>query len=194
MLARFRCLAGQSHPQDRAARGDCSFDEPRRSAMNTLIASEAGAHEKGHEPVAVAADNGDLQAVGELRADDVFLRGDGGGRVPTLTRPVHGRVEFARVPLSGDAGRSVDRSMARCTSTPNPAPWFPTPLASCSQSRCMTAPPTATSWLCARRQSGQGARPRSGTDWWAGDIEYGHRSAPPVTGRPRSLGSVRSVV
>jgi RNA polymerase sigma-70 factor (TIGR02957 family) len=48
-----------------------------------------------------AANNGDLQALEELLAHDVVLRGDGGGQVRAITRPVHGRAKVARVLLSG---------------------------------------------------------------------------------------------
>jgi RNA polymerase sigma-70 factor (TIGR02957 family) len=48
-----------------------------------------------------AVDNGDLQALEELLAHDVVLHGDGGGRVRTIPRPVHGRTKVARVLLSG---------------------------------------------------------------------------------------------
>ena len=47
-----------------------------------------------------AVDNGDLQALEELLADDVVLHGDGGGRVRAITRPVHGRTKVARMLLS----------------------------------------------------------------------------------------------
>jgi RNA polymerase sigma-70 factor (ECF subfamily) len=45
--------------------------------------------------------DGDLQALEELLAHDVVLHGDGGGRVRAITRPVHGRVNVARLLLSG---------------------------------------------------------------------------------------------
>jgi RNA polymerase sigma-70 factor (TIGR02957 family) len=48
-----------------------------------------------------AVDNGDLHALEELLAHDVVLHGDGGGRVRTIPRPIHGRAKFARVLLSG---------------------------------------------------------------------------------------------
>jgi RNA polymerase sigma-70 factor (TIGR02957 family) len=47
-----------------------------------------------------AVSNGDLQALEELLAHDIVLHGDGGGRVPAITRPVHGRTRVARALLS----------------------------------------------------------------------------------------------
>jgi RNA polymerase sigma-70 factor (TIGR02957 family) len=48
-----------------------------------------------------AVSNGDLEALEELLAHDVVLHGDGGGRVRTIPRPIHGRAKVARVLLSG---------------------------------------------------------------------------------------------
>jgi RNA polymerase sigma-70 factor (TIGR02957 family) len=48
-----------------------------------------------------AVEHGDLPALEELLAHDVVLHGDGGGRVRTIPRPVHGRAKVARVLLSG---------------------------------------------------------------------------------------------
>lgn len=43
-----------------------------------------------------AARDGDLEALEELLAHDVVLRGDGGGKVPALARALHGRNRVAR--------------------------------------------------------------------------------------------------
>jgi RNA polymerase sigma-70 factor (ECF subfamily) len=43
-----------------------------------------------------AAEEGDLEQLEELLADDVVLHGDGGGKAPAITRAVHGRVKVAR--------------------------------------------------------------------------------------------------
>jgi RNA polymerase sigma-70 factor (TIGR02957 family) len=43
-----------------------------------------------------AYEDGNLEALEALLADDVTLRGDGGGKVPALGRPVTGRVRVAR--------------------------------------------------------------------------------------------------
>jgi RNA polymerase sigma-70 factor (ECF subfamily) len=48
-----------------------------------------------------AVNDGDLQALEDLLADDVVLQGDGGGRVRTAAAPVRGRSRVARVLLSG---------------------------------------------------------------------------------------------
>ena len=44
-----------------------------------------------------AALEGDVEALEALLAEDVVLRGDGGGKVPAITRPVHGRTPVARM-------------------------------------------------------------------------------------------------
>ena len=43
-----------------------------------------------------AVREGDLAGIESMLADDVVLRGDGGGKVPMRTRPVHGRSNVAR--------------------------------------------------------------------------------------------------
>jgi RNA polymerase sigma-70 factor (TIGR02957 family) len=43
-----------------------------------------------------AARDGDLEGLESLLAHDVVLHGDGGGKVPALARPVHGRARVAR--------------------------------------------------------------------------------------------------
>jgi RNA polymerase sigma-70 factor (TIGR02957 family) len=43
-----------------------------------------------------ATENGDLEALEQMLAADVVLHGDGGGKVPALARPVHGRAHVAR--------------------------------------------------------------------------------------------------
>jgi hypothetical protein len=48
-----------------------------------------------------AAEQGDLPALEALLAHDVALHGDGGGKVPTLARPVNGRERVARTLLAG---------------------------------------------------------------------------------------------
>jgi RNA polymerase sigma-70 factor (TIGR02957 family) len=48
-----------------------------------------------------AAEEGDLQGLEELLADDVVLRGDGGGKAPALKRAVHGRARVARTLIAG---------------------------------------------------------------------------------------------
>jgi RNA polymerase sigma-70 factor (TIGR02957 family) len=43
-----------------------------------------------------AAEEGDLEGLEGLLAHDVVLHGDGGGKVPALARPLHGRTRVAR--------------------------------------------------------------------------------------------------
>ncbi len=43
-----------------------------------------------------AARDGDLESLEALLADDVVLHGDGGGKVPALAAPLHGRARVAR--------------------------------------------------------------------------------------------------
>jgi RNA polymerase sigma-70 factor (ECF subfamily) len=47
-----------------------------------------------------AARAGDLASLEELLAEDVVLYGDGGGRVPAIQRPVHGRQRVAQMLLA----------------------------------------------------------------------------------------------
>jgi RNA polymerase sigma-70 factor (TIGR02957 family) len=48
-----------------------------------------------------AAEGGDLNALEELLAHDVTLRGDGGGKVPAIARAVNGRTRVARTLIAG---------------------------------------------------------------------------------------------
>jgi RNA polymerase sigma-70 factor (TIGR02957 family) len=48
-----------------------------------------------------AAEDGDLQALEELLAHDVVLRGDGGGKAPAAARALHGRARVARTLIAG---------------------------------------------------------------------------------------------
>ncbi len=43
-----------------------------------------------------AAEEGDLQGLEQLLADDVVLHGDGGGKAPALKHAIHGRTKVAR--------------------------------------------------------------------------------------------------
>ena len=43
-----------------------------------------------------AAQEGELEGLEQLLAEDVALHGDGGGKVPALARPIHGRERTAR--------------------------------------------------------------------------------------------------
>jgi RNA polymerase sigma-70 factor (TIGR02957 family) len=48
-----------------------------------------------------AAEQGDMPALEALLAQDVALHGDGGGKVPALTRPINGRQRVARALSAG---------------------------------------------------------------------------------------------
>jgi RNA polymerase sigma-70 factor (ECF subfamily) len=48
-----------------------------------------------------AAEQGDLEGLEQLLADDVVLRADGGGKAPTIARPIHGRARVARTLIAG---------------------------------------------------------------------------------------------
>ena len=58
-----------------------------------------------HEQLATrffaAAQEGDLGALEEMLAEDVVLHGDGGGKVPAITRAINGRVRVARTLVAG---------------------------------------------------------------------------------------------
>ena len=55
-----------------------------------------------------AAEHGDLTGLEALLAHDVVLTGDGGGKVPTIARPLHGRNHVAR--MLTNWFRQVERS------------------------------------------------------------------------------------
>ena len=48
-----------------------------------------------------AAEEGDLEGLEELLAEDVVLKGDGGGKAPALARALHGRARVARTLIGG---------------------------------------------------------------------------------------------
>jgi RNA polymerase sigma-70 factor (ECF subfamily) len=48
-----------------------------------------------------ATEEGDLEGLEELLAQDVVLRGDGGGKAPTIARAIHGRAKVARTLIAG---------------------------------------------------------------------------------------------
>ena len=48
-----------------------------------------------------AVEEGDLEALEELLADDVVLHGDGGGKAPAIARAIHGRARVARTLIAG---------------------------------------------------------------------------------------------
>jgi len=60
-----------------------------------------------HEELAnrffAAVEDGDLEGLEELLAHDVVLHGDGGGKVPSIARAMHGRARVARTLRAGFA-------------------------------------------------------------------------------------------
>jgi RNA polymerase sigma-70 factor (ECF subfamily) len=86
LAARARRLVEERRPRFEASR------ERREELANRFFA---------------AAEDGDLEELEQLLADDVVLRGDGGGKAPAIKRPVHGRVKVARTLRGGmrTAGR-----------------------------------------------------------------------------------------
>jgi RNA polymerase sigma-70 factor (ECF subfamily) len=51
--------------------------------------------------VFAAVEEGDLEGLEELLAQDVVLRGDGGGKAPAIARAIHGRARVARTLIAG---------------------------------------------------------------------------------------------
>jgi RNA polymerase sigma-70 factor (ECF subfamily) len=69
-----------------------------------------GDRERGEKLAAsfiAAVDDGDLAALEKLLADDVVMRGDGGGKVPALARALHGRRRVSRTLAAW--GKAMDR-------------------------------------------------------------------------------------
>jgi len=61
-----------------------------------------------------AVERGNVEALEGLLAGDVTLRGDGGGKVPALARPLHGRVRVAKTLVAwGRTGERVGASFRR---------------------------------------------------------------------------------
>jgi RNA polymerase sigma-70 factor (ECF subfamily) len=85
-------IIGKSEPATRQiatrARRHVSERRPR------FEASRQRRNELGERFLA-AAQQGDLAALESMLAEDVELHGDGGGRVPALARPLHGRRQVA---------------------------------------------------------------------------------------------------
>jgi RNA polymerase sigma-70 factor (TIGR02957 family) len=48
-----------------------------------------------------AVEEGDLEGLEELLADDVVLHGDGGGKAPAIARALHGRAKVSRTLIAG---------------------------------------------------------------------------------------------
>ena len=83
--ARQLATRARRHVQERRPRFDASREQQEELATRFFAAAEEG----------------DLEALEELLADDVVLRGDGGGKAPTVKRAVHGRARVARTLKAG---------------------------------------------------------------------------------------------
>ena len=83
--ARQLATRARRHVQERRPRFDASREQQEELATRFFAAAEEG----------------DLEALEELLADDVVLRGDGGGKAPTIKRAVHGRARVARTLKAG---------------------------------------------------------------------------------------------
>ena len=81
-----RQLAGRArrHVEEGRSRFEASREQRDELARRFLAASQ----------------DGDLEALETLLADDVVLHGDGGGKAPALARPLHGRARVARTLLA----------------------------------------------------------------------------------------------
>jgi RNA polymerase sigma-70 factor (TIGR02957 family) len=78
--ARQLAARARRHVGERRPRFEASRDQRERLAQRFFAAVQ----------------DGDLEALETLLADDVALHGDGGGKAPALARPVHGRIRAAR--------------------------------------------------------------------------------------------------
>ena len=73
-----------------------------------------------------AAEKGDLEALEQLLAHDVVLRGDGGGKAPAVARAVHGRTRVAGMLIAGlrNATRTGDLTWRRQDVNGHPGALF----------------------------------------------------------------------
>jgi len=78
--ARQLAVRARRHVGERRPRFEASRDQRERLASRFFAAVQ----------------DGDLEALETLLADDVALHGDGGGKAPALARPLHGRIRVAR--------------------------------------------------------------------------------------------------
>jgi len=82
--ARQLATRARRHVQERRPRFEASSEERERLAQSFFAAIE----------------DGDLESLEELLAEDVVLHGDGGGKVPALARALHGRTRVANTLLA----------------------------------------------------------------------------------------------
>jgi RNA polymerase sigma-70 factor (TIGR02957 family) len=83
--ARQLATRARRHVEERRPRFEASREE-REELANRFFA---------------AAEEGDLEGLEELLAHDVVLRGDGGGKAPSIKRALHGRARVARTLVAG---------------------------------------------------------------------------------------------
>jgi hypothetical protein len=108
-----------------------------------------------------AVEKGDLSGLESLLADDVVLRGDGGGKVPALARPLVGRTRTAKALRNW--GRAASRACAssRPSSTAGPARSCGSRTAGCSarwSSRAMASGSRESTRSSTRTSSATSAR------------------------------------
>src|SRR5205823_4963263 len=91
----------------RRARGHVEQGKPRFDVS----------HEQREEMVRrfiAAVEEGDLDGLQSLLAEGVVVYGDGGGKVPAISRPLHGRGRVSRTLLAwGRAGRRITGLVVR---------------------------------------------------------------------------------
>jgi len=85
--ARQLATRARRHVQERRPRFEASREQQEQLATRFFAAAEEG----------------DLEGLEELLADDVVLHGDGGGKAPALKRAIHGRAKVARTLTAGFA-------------------------------------------------------------------------------------------
>jgi RNA polymerase sigma-70 factor (TIGR02957 family) len=83
--ARQLATRARRHVQERRPRFEASREQQEQLATRFFAAAEEG----------------DLEGLEELLADDVVFRGDGGGKAPAAGRAIHGRTRVARLLIAG---------------------------------------------------------------------------------------------
>jgi RNA polymerase sigma-70 factor (TIGR02957 family) len=83
--ARQLATRARRHVEERRTRFDASREQQEELATRFFA----------------AAKEGDLAGLEELLAHDVVLHGDGGGKAPSIKRPIHGRAKVARTLIAG---------------------------------------------------------------------------------------------
>ncbi|HUA43933.1 MAG TPA: RNA polymerase sigma-70 factor [Solirubrobacteraceae bacterium] len=88
--ARQLATRARRHVQERRPRFEASREQQDELATRFFAATEEG----------------DLQGLEKLLADDVVLHADGGGKVPSVKRALHGRARVARTLIAGQRAGS----------------------------------------------------------------------------------------